>query len=275
MSDPKPENRIVHAARKYGYYLRSILQLILEFAPLSRILTLFAGQGSKGTHVINLRRWRLQFEVRSAMDVWSIKETFVDRFYERYGCPVGGPWVVVDIGGGIGDFSIFAARRHPANRVYAFEPFPGSFALLQGNLHRNQIDNVQAFQEAVWSSSGSLALDTSAGEPVQFISREPARDEGDGKVIVPCSALAEILERLDIQRCDLLKVDAEGAEYAILFSAPEASLAKIQRIVMEYHDAITTHTHADLVEFLQCRGYRVTAVQNAVHPELGYLYAER
>ncbi len=44
---------------------------------------------------------------------------------------------------------------------------------------------------------------------------------------------------------------------------------------MEYHDAITTHTHADLGRFLSEKGFRVTAVENAVHQDLGYLYAER
>lgn len=260
---------------KYRYYLLSIVSLLRHFRPLTRVVRLFTGFGASGTQLVTLRRWGLSFEVRSAMDVWSVKETFIDRFYEVHGCPVGAGWTIVDIGGGIGDFSIFAARRDPSNQVYAFEPFPGSFALLQGNLSRNRITNVRAFQEAVWSNRGSLALDTSAGEPVQFISREPEGQEVDGKVIVPCASLAEIFERLGVQRCDLLKIDAEGAEHPILFSAPEATLAKIQRIVMEYHDAITPHTHADLVEFLQGHGYRVTTVQNVVHPELGYLYAER
>lgn len=274
MPETTVDHRILHVARKYGYYLKSIFQLLIDFAPLGRVVALFGGRASKGTHLVALRRWGLRFEVRSAMDVWSVKETFVDRFYERYGCPVGEPWVVIDIGGGIGDFSIFAAHRHPANIVYAFEPFPGSFALLEQNLKRNQVANVQAFQQAIWSSRGSLALDTSTGEPVQFISREIGAD-ARGENAVPCDTLENTLARLDIRRCDLLKIDAEGAEYAILFHASDAALAKIQRVVMEYHDAITAHTHADLVEFLRCKGYRVATVVNAVHPDLGYLYAER
>jgi hypothetical protein len=83
------------------------------------------------------------------------------------------------------------------------------------------------------------------------------------------------MERLGIQHCDLLKIDAEGAEYAILFNAPDVAFEKIDRIVMEYHDAITLNTHFDMVRFLQAKGYQVKAVENAAHPELGYLYAER
>lgn len=223
--------------QKYRYYLLSVISLLVHFKPLIGVVRLFVGLPARGTQLVALRRWGVSFEVRSAMDVWSVKETFIDRFYEVHGCPIGEGWLIIDIGGGIGDFSIFAARRAPTNRVYAFEPFPGSFALLQSNLNRNQVANVQAFQEAIWSNRGSLALDTSAGEPVQFISREAEGQGVDGKVIVPCASLAEVFERLGVQRCDLLKIDAEGAEYPILFS--------------------------------------VTTVRNAVHADLGYLYAER
>ena len=58
--------------------------------------------------------------VRSAMDVWSVKETFVDQFYTRYGAPVeGGPW----ISAGIGDYSLYAAHGNRSGVIYAYEPF--------------------------------------------------------------------------------------------------------------------------------------------------------
>ena len=33
---------------------------------------------------VRLRRSGYSFRVRSAMDIWSIKETFLNRFYERH-----------------------------------------------------------------------------------------------------------------------------------------------------------------------------------------------
>jgi FkbM family methyltransferase len=265
----------MHFTRKYGYYLKSIFQLITEFGPFGRIIGLFTGLASKDTYQVKLRRWELVFRVRSAMDVWSVKETFVDRFYELYGTSLGDGWVVVDIGGGIGDFTIFAAYRHPTNSIYAFEPYPGSFTLLSENLKLNQTLNVQVFQQAIWSNSGALSLDTTTGEPVQFISREIDAQAANGNLAVPCDSLENTLKSLGIERCDLLKIDAEGAEYTILFNTPDQTLDRIRRIVMEYHDAITTYTHADLSRFLSEKGFRVTTVENAVHPDLGYLYAER
>jgi FkbM family methyltransferase len=266
---------LVRVIRKYSYYLNSIVELIVHFAPLVDILRLFRTQKATGTSMITLRRTGLKFEVRSAMDVWSVKETFIDRFYEKFGCQLMDGWVVVDIGGGIGDFSVFASYNFPSNTVYTFEPFPGSFSLLAGNLSRNRITNVQAFQEAIWSENGRLVLDMSAGEPVQFISRAIGVSLADNVVDVPCVSLEEMFERNGITHVDLLKVDAEGAEYSILLEAPQATLLKIDRIVMEYHDAITPHSHLDLTHFLNGHGYLVRSVENEVHPELGYLYAER
>lgn len=169
------------------------------------------------------------------MDIWSIKETFLDRFYERFGVRIEDGWTIVDIGEGIGDYSLFAAYANPHGKVFAFEPFPESFALLKENLANNHIDNVQVFAEAIWSQSGVLKLDSTPGDPGKFISLS---DEADVAQFtqVPCITMSAVFARLKIVRCDLMKIDCEGAEYAILFNTPDDVIGRIERIVMEYHD---------------------------------------
>lgn len=46
-----------------------------------------------------------------ATDVWSAKETWLDRFYERCGFPIAPGWTDVDIGAGIGEFILLASQR--------------------------------------------------------------------------------------------------------------------------------------------------------------------
>ena len=92
---------------------------------------------------------------------------------------------------------------------------------------------------------------------------------------VPSISMADAFARLEIPRCDLMKIDCEGAEYPILFNTPEDVLGRVQRIVMEYHDSLTRYTHRDMQAFLASKGYAVRVVQNYVHPDLGYLYAWR
>ena len=260
---------------KYRYYLHSIVQLMTGMRPRSRILRVFARVAPPGFHLVELPTQGVRLKTRGVMDIWSVKETFLDRFYDRFGVPVGDGWTVVDVGGGIGDFTILAAKAHPDNQVYAFEPTPDSFALLKENLSMNRVDNVHAFPEAVWSEVGTLAMDTTTGEPGQFISRGLNGAQAPDQVRVPSTTLAEIFQRLGIERCDLLKLDCEGAEYPILFSAPQGVLERVQRMVMEYHDNVSEHTHHDLERFLQEEGFRVRIQPNFVHDYLGYLYAER
>lgn len=210
------------------------------------------------------------------MDVWSIKETFIDAFYTRYGVPVQDGWTVIDIGAAIGDFSIYAAFGNPNTLIYAFEPFPDSYQLLIKNLTLNAISNVIGFQQAIWREEGPLMLDLTEGEPLQITSKAHALQDKPGRTVpVNAKTLAGVLDENEIQRIDLLKLDCEGAEYEILMYSSKETLAKFSRIVMEYHDVDEDHTHKHLIRFLQNAGYRVTWQVNAVHDHIGYLFAER
>lgn len=284
---------------KYSYYLKSIYSLLAHFKPRTAILKTFLGktvsdavsdpQGQVNTQVIHLPRQEVSFRVRGSMDIWSVKETWIDRFYERFGTAIGKEWTIVDIGGGIGDFTTLAAKAHPGNQIYAFEPTLQSYKLLVENLARNQVSNAQAFNQAIWSEEGFLLIDTRHGQPGQFTSHNlQGSPEEPGLMRVESISLQEAFQRLAISKCDLLKLDCEGAEYPILYNASSLVLECVERIVMEYHDQLRDQSskvgreagefptnHHGLQRFLQENGYKVQVQQNYVHAELGYLYAWR
>jgi FkbM family methyltransferase len=265
---------------KYIYYLSSIFTLLTGVKNWPLVVRVFLKAAPPSPYPIELRKSGLTLKARGVMDIWSIKETFLDRFYERFGVPIQDGWTIVDVGGGIGDYTLFAASAAPHGRVFAFEPFPGSFALLQENLAANHAANVQAFPEAIWAQAGALKIDSTLGEPGQFVSRTVDDDgrsptAGEQSTQVPSISMADAFARLEIPRCDLMKIDCEGAEYPILFNTPDEVLGRVERIVMEYHDSITRYTHGDMQAFLDSKGFAVRAVQNFVHPDLGYLYAWR
>ncbi len=256
---------------KYGYYLTSIGQLLTGLENPIQTVRIFLNLAPAGVKQVRLRNQGLAFEVRSAMDVWSVKETFIDRFYEKYGTPVGNHWTVIDIGGGLGEFTLFAAVGHPQNRVLAFEPFGQSFHLLEANVRGSGVSNVEAFNEAVSAQTGTLRLASAAGEPLQF---QSGRDlAGMQAETVPAVSLADLFARQHIERCDLLKLDCEGAEYDILFNAPDEILQRIQRMVMEYHDQVNGRHHNELSRYLNSKGFATQVTPNVVHDNLGYLYA--
>ncbi len=262
---------------KQRYYFLSIFTLLLRIKPWPLVLRLFLGAKPNGYPLIQLRGSGLRFRTRSAMDIWAIKETLLDRFYEKYGFALQDGWTVIDIGGGIGDFTTLAASSYPNSRVFAFEPTPSSFALLEENLKANEVTNARVFPAAVWSGDGEVEIDTGSGEPVQFTSqaRQASQPSSNGKVCVPGYSLETVFAKTGVHRCDLMKLDCEGAEYEILFKAPQHILRSIDRIVMEYHDNAGPYTHADMVRFLTEQGYRVNVTPNIVHPYLGYLSAAR
>lgn len=259
--------------RKYIYYLLSIFRLLLGFENPVLILNIFLGKKPAAPRMVRLRRGPAFF-VRGAMDVWSIKETFLDRFYERCGFVIQPGWTVIDVGAGLGDFTVYAAQV--ANtKLLAFEPFPESFKLLIKNVALNRAQNIIVYPDAVSSTQGTLLLDMAGGEPLQFQSSNAPVTKPESQIEVNARSLAEALLETGQGTCALLKLDCEGAEYNILMESPAEVLAKINRIVMEYHDGATAYSHQDLVLYLEASGYKVQTFANPVHANLGYLRAER
>lgn len=261
--------------RKYSYYLYSIFELLLGFDNPLLIIKIFLHFAQPGIKTIRLRGHNLVFKVRGDMDVWSIKETFLDRFYEKYGFVIEPGWNVMDIGAGIGDYTLHTATAQPESRVFAFEPYPESLTLMKENLRRNGVSNVQVFDQAIGADTGDLILDLTSGEPLQFQSQVEQPTNIKNSLSVKSLSLIDALAKLDLDTCDLLKLDCEGAEYSILFNSFPAALERIQRIVMEYHDNLVPHHHGELVRFLQERGFQVETFPNPVHSNLGYLRARR
>lgn len=262
--------------RKYIYYLSSAWKLMVGFNPRLHILRAFILQGRPLMKVIELPSHGVRFNTRNAMDIWTIKETFLDRFYERYGTVIKNGWTVIDVGAGLGDYSICAAKYHPETMVYAFEPYPASYELLRQNQNLNHVGNIKTFPMAVWSENLDLIIDTKAGEPGSYVCVPLNQNNHDpSAMIVPGISLSEVFNLTGIRVCNLLKMDCEGDEYPILFNASEKILLQIERIILEYHDRDEEFNHFRLAEFLRRKDYNVRTFTNFVHSRLGYLYAWR
>lgn len=250
------------------YYLSSIPTLFLGIQNWPVMLLAFLGLHRSSPFIIRLRNG-CQFNVRDAMDIWIIKETILDRDYEKHGVPLQDGWVVFDIGAGLGDFATATARQHPHSKVYAWEPFPESFALLQKNLKLNNITNVQAFPNAVGETEGPTQLQIATGVAVKHSTAQNATEA----LTVESKTLPQIFAELELDHCDFLKMDCEGGEYSILLNSSPEILQKFKHISLEYHEDISGYTHRDLVEALQNAGFAVKVTPNPAHQEIGFLYA--
>jgi FkbM family methyltransferase len=138
---------------------------------------------------------------------------------------------VLDIGANVGSFALWASLRWPRSTVHAFEPHPGTFAMLERNVAA--WPDVRARHAAVYPT---------AEDHVEFFGRYA----GDGEAgVADCMArtFREIapertmrvpaLHPRALPAADVVKLDVEGAEADIL---RHMDLTSVQLVVLEFQD---------------------------------------
>lgn len=167
----------------------------------------------------------------------TFKEIFMDECYLRgLGRAVPPRPVVIDVGANAGFFSLFAASRFPGAAVYAFEPMPANFGQLSRNRALNPSHDLTCLQRAVAGASGLLTLRFDPEDAFTTSASMLAPGGPGGETIeVTSVTLGEVFSVYGLDRCDLLKMDCEGAEYDILYRCPDAVLARIDQMALEVH----------------------------------------
>ncbi len=171
---------------------------------------------------------------RNYMDAVILAEIFLDNCYVQ-GLSLPDHPTIVDIGGYIGDFALYAAKNLDARRVVVCEPSPHNWALLEKNVARNHYqDRIEMVNKAVTN-----------GEDVMMNVDTPDRGQAmvsaygeskPGRKLIPGVTLARLVEEHGLTAIDLLKIDCEGGEYDILSNAPSEVLRRVRNIVFEYHE---------------------------------------
>jgi FkbM family methyltransferase len=149
--------------------------------------------------------------------------------------PPGG--VAFDIGANVGWHTIMMARLCGAEgAVHAFEPNPSTCRRLRETVARNGLANVRVAE---------LALADHAG-PSGFTA-PPAGDLWDGTGFlapaggelpqVLCSTLDGFVQGQNVPRLDLIKIDVEGWEYAVLRGGRRTLAFFRPKIIFEYDPA--------------------------------------
>lgn len=219
-----------------------------------------------------------------------IGEIFRNQSYRRPGFELSPTDTVVDVGGNIGLFALWAAPQ--VARVVSIEPTK-VIDCLERSLALNAIQNVSIVRGAVSDQPGTLELLEYPGFNAvsHSASFQPARwgqrlikllwrkdQEQPVRVSCPCQTLDNILRTQDIDRVDFLKVDCEGGEYAIFDSISDETLGRISRIVLEFHELHPSHDHRRIVNRLKSAGFEVTVERTLLDRFLlqtGMLWAKR
>jgi FkbM family methyltransferase len=161
--------------------------------------------------------------------------------------------VFVDAGANVGYYTLLAARLvEPDGRVAAFEPNPAMRARLEHHVRLNGADAIVAIDpSALSNATGEVDLfvpSAIAESGLASLRRSPTLDaRGATAVRVPAQRLDDWLDATALLPIDIMKIDVEGAEAAVL-----AGMARLLATVPPRHIVCETTwegaAHGRLIE---------------------------
>lgn len=137
--------------------------------------------------------------------------------------------VVYDIGANVGPYTLLASSLvGAAGRVVAIEPFPANLDYLKRHLALNHVSNVQIVEGAAYENDGKVRLsEGTCGSTVHL--------ETDGHLQVDAFALDSLIYDKGYPAPGVIKMNVEGAEYAVLKGARRLLLEKKLILLLSTH----------------------------------------
>jgi len=133
--------------------------------------------------------------------------------------------VIFDVGAYFGYFSLLASQANPRARIYAFEPFPESHALVEHYAALNACTNVKACQMALGERDEPLTLyvpDRSMSRlpninstKNRFVEGESFSDRGSYEIPVTARSIDSFVASEGLEKVDLMKIDTEETELQV------------------------------------------------------------
>lgn len=187
-------------------------------------------------------------------------QVWLTRSYAFPGFEIRTNDIVFDIGAHIGLFTVYAARCARLGRVYAFEPVPENFSLLEKNITLNNLENVSLIQKAIGGTNGIRDFILYSGKNTAAHSFAYSNITRDNFMKVIATTLDSFVTEQNISAIHFLKLDCEGAEYEILPSLSKKTLYMIEKIGMEYHNVDGEKNISYVKKFLEDNGFQVTVM---------------
>lgn len=221
----------------------------------------------------------LRFRVRRlAADEHFVRDVVVDEEYSPSGYAITANDIVVDIGGNIGSFAVYAAAKARGGRVVSLEPIRDNFRLLIRNIASNSLGNVAAKHAALVARRGSVRIYISTigsgGHSMLPGLAQQNRTYEDVEGVT----LENVFDEFQLSHCDFLKLDCEGAEFEILENVDPNLCRRINKLVVEYHtfpDRDKLEQSNGLVERLADLGFTVDVYTDVIGTNWGTIYARR
>ncbi|MGZ4268999.1 MAG: FkbM family methyltransferase [Solirubrobacteraceae bacterium] len=189
-------------------------------APARRFTVNQARRGTVG--VYRLRRNGHPVHVRHrTRDIDILAEIFTAGTYQPpAGVDLDGPLRIMDLGGNVGLFGLYALQRWNVAGLRSYEPDPANAQLLKATArHHDQWDVIES---AVSNATGQMRF------AVGRYSESRAATDDEEAITVP------VIDVFDEPAADLWKIDIEGGEWPIL-TDPRLPELQARAVVVEWH----------------------------------------
>ncbi|MDA8182988.1 MAG: FkbM family methyltransferase, partial [Actinomycetota bacterium] len=172
---------------------------------------------------------------------------------------------VIDIGAHIGTFSTLVGKLIPQAHIFAFEPSPSRASYLRHNLDINGLSDRATVVEMAVSGTGGIGR--LAGSVVLVGAGT------DEESTVQMVAFENVMSGIG-GTIHLAKIDCEGGEYDIIEAATDATLGRIERLLLEYHPASRSRV-LHLFSRLSNVGLVERWREDSIPGQLGVVYFDR
>ena len=227
------------------------------------------------------------------------REVFGDEVYLKNAITLNDGDCVFDVGANIGFFTLFANQRYRDLRIFAFEPIPATYEVLQTNValyglnaklyncglsdkagvaeftfypsmtglsgrysdsERDKKATAAIIQDWVKKNAADAANALLTRDELDLVMEERFKSE---KHLCQLRTVSEVIRENNVKRIDLLKIDVERSEYDVLCGIENDDWEKIRQIAIE----VDTRENLDkITALLEARDYQVV-VEDFVNVE--------
>lgn len=190
---------------------------------------------------------------RHTTDIPCFHEVFFQDIYRLP--PTYIPRTVIDIGANIGLASLFFCGNYSDTVVYAFEPMQANYEVLKLNA-RNFNNRIHSFPFGL-SNKSEIANFSIPAPGLFWDFRRTTGGNANFAETIKLQSAREVFQDLKVANIDVLKIDAEGSEYAI-FDSLRDYIPYIEILIGELHycggnpyDLLFTLSHTHEVDIMK------------------------
>ena len=210
-------------------------------------------------------------------------EVFSEQQYVQNNIVVHEGDCIFDVGANIGLFVLFINQLQKNLKVFAFEPIEPVFAVLTDNIHLHNLTDVSLFNYGLSSENDPERVfmfypnmpGNSTDKPQDKMAQRDLMINAIGQeqtdyffqstqIVGEVRTLSRVIKDLSIDSIDLLKIDVEGEELAVIQGIESNDWTKIKQIVAEVHDIDNRLEQFQFI--LQNYGFEVKTEKNPLLP---------